>query len=57
MMTVDNIILVVIGAGCAYYLIRKGLHLMKGESGCSSCSGCPSAKSCGSRQLPKRPNA
>lgn len=43
-MAFDDIILVLVGAGCAWYLARKVRNVMKGETGCSSCSGCPSAK-------------
>jgi hypothetical protein len=43
-MTVENIILILVGAGCVWYLVSKVRNVMKGESGCSGCSGCSSAK-------------
>jgi hypothetical protein len=50
-MTFDNIILVLVGVGCAWYLASKVRKVMKGETGCSGCSGCPSAKNgcCGTQ--------
>ncbi len=54
MMNVEQIILYLIGGGCVYYLVRKVLHTMKGESGCSSCSGYSSEKkSCCGNQPPE----
>jgi hypothetical protein len=50
-MKFDDIILALVGLGCALYLGRKIRSALKGDSGCSGCSSCPSAKSgcCGAK--------
>lgn len=45
MMTVENILLGLIGIGCVWYLARKFIGAAKGEDGCN-CSSCPTEKKC-----------